>query len=487
MIYKLKITAGDIVKKIVILCFFIVILPINAESISREQNQEIQTLLDDACRISKTPGVAVTVTESKEEFFFTSGYADREKNSLVDKETLFELASMSKAFTGLGILLLEEEGKLSLDDSIDKYLPELEFKFKGIPVDMKTLTVKNFLFHTSGLTNEDHGALFYFEKPDTSLAQTIDAFSTSELSFKPGERFQYGTMNYDILGRVIENVSHQEYSDFMTEKILIPLKLSGTYSDRQKAQSTEKLATGYHAYFGNTKPYNAPEFIGNRPAGYLISNSKDMARWLKIQMGVVQDIPDIFKKIVIKSHIANQSVPPVNKKSYSSGWFISEKANEIEHPGGNPNFVSRIKVSLDNQRAISVLANSNSMNVNLLNQIEDILNEKKTTKYKMSQLQVIDYLSTFLTLVALLLSILLSSLIFRKKYHQKNSMMKHHAKIKFYLSLFSSILLLIILISIGNDWLNFYLWQPISILTMVISSLFLTFLLTVYYHVPHEN
>lgn len=471
-------------KKLLFLFFLIFIVPINAESISVEQSHDIQTLLNEACRISKTPGVAVTVIENNEEYFFTSGYRNRDKKSLVGKETLFELASVSKAFTGLGILLLEEEGKLSLDDSIDTYLPELEFKFKGVPVDMKKLTVQNFLSHTSGLTNEDHGALFYIEEPDTSLAKTIDNFSTSELSFKPGERFQYGTMNYDILGRIIESVSHQEYSDFMDEKIVKPLKLLGTYTDRQKAQSAGELATGYRVYFGNTKPYDAPEIIGNKPAGYLISNSKDMARWMEIQMGVAQDIPDIFKKIVKKSHISNQSVPLVNNNSYASGWFISDGFNEIEHPGGNPNFVSRIKISLDNQTAISLLANSNSMNLNLLNQIENILNDNKTTKYKINELQVIDYLCTFLTMVALLLSIVLSSLIFRKKYHKKDNVMKR-TRIKFYLSLFSLILLLIILISIGNDWSNFYLWQPISILTMVISSIILTFLMSVYHHVPH--
>ncbi|MGX7024372.1 serine hydrolase domain-containing protein [Vagococcus hydrophili] len=473
-------------KKLILFCWMLLVLPISAQGVTEEQSQDIQKLLDEACRVSKTPGASVVVRENGETSYYYSGYADLNSKTEVNEQTLFELASVSKSFTGLAILLLEEEGKLSLNDAIIDYLPDLRFKLNGTEIDMKKVTIRHFLYHTSGLTNEDHGYKISEVEENKSLTQTLDHLSGSELSFEPGEKFQYGTMNYDVLGRVIEVVASQSYSDFMKTQMFNPLKFNETYSVRNEAQYTGELATGYKAYFAQVKPSDAPEIIGNRPAGYMISSSHDMNRWLMIQMNQVEDIPAIFKEIIRKSHQGDDSVAAFNQNRYAAGWFVSENGKEMNHPGGNPNFVSKVKISTKKNQGLSLLANSNTMNPNLLNQVEEILNGEKTSNYQKSTNQRLDNIGTFLTFGGLLASFYLIRLVSRKKYHLKQ--LSHtKSKVRFYLALISLFVLLVILMSIASDWATFSLWQPISLLTAVISGVIFTFLLVVYFHVPHKS
>ena len=123
---------------------------IQCYAMSDEQSTAIQSFLDEACRKSGTPGVSVSILYEGETFFFSSGYANREEKLPADENTLYELASVSKAFTGVGILLLEEQGLLSMNDPIDKYLPWLSFMYHGTPVGMSDITLNHFLHHTSG-------------------------------------------------------------------------------------------------------------------------------------------------------------------------------------------------------------------------------------------------------------------------------------------------------------------------------------------------
>lgn len=80
-------------------------------------------------------------------------------------------------------------------------------------------------------------------------------------------------------------------------------------------------------------PFKAPDYAGNKPAGYIISNTKDMARWLGIQMGIVQDIPEIFHTVIEKSHRGDMSVSAVNGMYYAAGWSVNAEQTIIEHTG----------------------------------------------------------------------------------------------------------------------------------------------------------
>ncbi|WP_312432627.1 serine hydrolase domain-containing protein, partial [Lacrimispora sp.] len=278
-------------------------------ALSDAKSAAIQSLLDDSCRISGVPGMSISILADDEVFYFSSGYADREKGLTASENTLYELASVSKAFTGMGILLLEEQGRLSMTDSVQNYLPWFALKYQGKPVDMQSLTLNNFLHHTSGLTNGRHTQNIPQGNTPDLLQKTVENLVDAELAFPPGEQYNYGTINYDVLGLVIETVSGQSYEDFMREQVFQPLGLHQTYVYKEDARATGQLAQGYRSSFFMTTPYNAPDYSGNKPAGYIISCTKDMARWMGIQMGIVQDIPEIFHTVIEKSHQGDMSVP----------------------------------------------------------------------------------------------------------------------------------------------------------------------------------
>lgn len=218
-------------------------------ALSDSKSVAIQALLDDACRTSGVPGMSISILADGEVFYFSSGYADREKGLSASENTLYELASVSKAFTGMGILLLEEQGLLSMTDPIQKYLPWFTLKYQGKPVDMQKLTLNNFLYHTSGLTNIRHIQNIPQGNTPDMLQKTVETLVDAELAFSPGEQYNYGTVNYDVLGLVIEIVSRQSYEDFMKEQVFLPLGLHQTYVYKEDAQATGQLAQGYRSSF----------------------------------------------------------------------------------------------------------------------------------------------------------------------------------------------------------------------------------------------
>ena len=110
-------------------------------------DNSIQSLVDEACLLSGGPGISVGIIKDDYPFYYNCGYSDVDEQIMASPETLYELASVSKSFTASGILKLEEQGMLNMTDSIQEYLPNL---------NMGSLTLNHFLYHTIGIKNEDH-------------------------------------------------------------------------------------------------------------------------------------------------------------------------------------------------------------------------------------------------------------------------------------------------------------------------------------------
>ncbi|WP_024296404.1 serine hydrolase domain-containing protein [Lacrimispora indolis] len=454
-------------------------------ALSDPQSAAIQALLDDACRISGVPGMSISILADDEVFYFSSGYADREKGLTAGENTLYELASVSKAFTGMGILLLEEQGLLSMTDSVQKYLPWFTLKYQGKPVDMQSLTLNNFLHHTSGLTNGRHTQNIPQGNTPDLLQKTVEMLADAELAFPPGKQYNYGTVNYDVLGLVIEIVSGQSYEDFMREQVFQPLSLHQTYVYKDDALATRQVAQGYRSSFFMTTPYNAPEYAGNKPAGYLISCTKDMARWMGIQMGIVQDIPEIFHTVIEKSHQGDMSVPAVNKMYYAAGWSVNADQTIIEHPGGNPNFRTEVVIMQGEQTAVCLLTNGANTNTNLVLKIKEILDGNLTQSYVISGTQLLDIILSSATIIFCLLAVLFFLLGLRRRKMNERQPMTIKRIIITVILLIAAIALFIVCCAL--DWSTILIWQTYSILTALISSALLTasiawFIYTYQYH-----
>ncbi len=473
-------------KKIIVFVFTLFILlsgfPTPSYSLSDSKSAAIQALLDDARHISGVPGMSISILADDEVHYFSSGLADRENGLPASENTLYELASVSKAFTGIGILLLEEQGLLSMTDPVQKYLPWFTVKYQGKLVDTQSLTLNNFLNHTSGLTNIRHTQNIPQGNTPDMLQKTVEMLVDAELEFPPGEQYNYGTVNYDVLGLVIEIVSRQSYEDFMMEQVFQPLGLHQTYVYKEDAQATGQLAQGYRSSFFMTTPFKAPDYAGNKPAGYIISNTQDMARWMGIQIGVVQNIPEIFHRVIKKSHKGDTSVSSVNDMYYAAGWSVNADKTIIEHTGGNPNFRTHVVIQLNERRAICLLSNGANTNINLVLKVKDILDGNLTQSYEISGTQLLDILLSSITIILCLLAVLLFLLgLRRRKTSERHPMTKKRTIV--------TVILLIATIALGIlclvfDWSTILIWQTYSVLTALISLVLLTASITwfVYTH-----
>jgi len=448
-------------------------------AMSETQSEAIQSFLNEACRKSGAPGMSVSILYEGEAHFFSSGYADREKKLSASEDTLYELASVSKAFTGVGILLLEEQGLLSMNDSIDKYLPWLTLRYQDNPIDMSKVTLNNFLHHSSGLTNGKHFVNIPEGNTPDMLQKTIESLVDTELAFFPGERYEYGSINYDVLGLVIEVVSGQRYEDFMQEQVFEPLGLRNTYLYADQARSTGQMAQGYRTSFFLTTPYNAPDYGGNKAAGYVITSARDMARWMGIQMGMVKDIPEIFRTVIAKSHKGDTLVQAGNGFSYAAGWYVNADRTFINHAGGNPAFSTNVCLFPKEQTAICFLSNNANTNVvELVKNIKDILDGNLTQSYKISNNQLQDINFSVATIIIFLLSVMF---FIWGLYGKKASKHKPLTKKK----IIVTIVWLTITVAIcvmcwifpvfaGINWSYLFVWQTYSILTACISLFLLS-------------
>ena len=392
---------------IVAFILFVGVINVPCYALPDGQSSAIQSFLDEACHKTGIPGMALSVRVGEDVQYFSVGYADREKALRVNEDTLFQLASVSKAFTAFGILLLEERELLSMDDPIQKYLPWFTLQYKGIPVDMNSLTLNDFLHHTSGLTNSKHTGMLTINERADALSETVRAYINTNLAFSPGEKFEYGTMNYSVLGLVIAELSGQSYEDFMKTQVLEPLGLHETYMYEDEANSTGRLARGYVNSFLRVFPIESPRYDGDKPGGYIISCARDMARWTDIHLGLADDIPDVYRAVAEKSHNADTSVMATDGQYYAGGWIVDTEGKYIGHSGDSPNFSSDVRMYPQEHISIILLTNGNQANnQSITESIKSIIDGGSNQRHAIGIRLILDRIGVVMTIAGLLFAFL---------------------------------------------------------------------------------
>lgn len=336
-----------------------------SNSLTKDETIKIESWIEKNVKDGKIPGASVVIVKGDKTIYTKGfGYADIATKKPVTGETLFELGSTSKAFTALGILKLQKEGYVDLDTPVTKYLPWFHMKFIGEHRGAKLnsyvdITIRQLLYHTSGIPFKSIGDIPIDEGKD-ALLKTVKTLVGKELDSYPGSKFEYATINYDILGLVIQNVSGESFEQYMKKNILTPLGLKNTYISRNEVPKAN-IASGYKLQFLKPIEYNAPIYRGNAPAGYFISNSTDIANWIKLQLGIKS--PDSFyKELINVSHIPDRTVAPNSDgSSYALGWSVfQDGGGMIAHGGSNPNYSSYILFRANENLGVGVLTNLNS-------------------------------------------------------------------------------------------------------------------------------
>lgn len=325
-------------------------------SIGSTTTNDIDTYIEDMMDKSKIPGMSVVIVQGEETVYQKGfGYADTENDVPVLPETLFELGSTSKAFTALSLIQLEDQGLVNLEDSVTNYLPWFNTTYKGKPADIR---VKHLLHHTSGIPFHSIRDIPVADD-ELALERTVRTQIGQKLNHEPGEKYEYATINYDVLALIIQQVSGMSYEAYVEQNVLAPLKLEQTYMFREDAARGD-MAVGYKLSMLRPAAYDAPMYRGNTPAGYIISNAVDIAKWLKIQMGTVEARD--FERWLARSHEPDRSVAPSSDgSSYAAGWSVyQDGTGMLAHAGGNPNYSSYFVIRPTDGYGVAVLANMNS-------------------------------------------------------------------------------------------------------------------------------
>lgn len=302
--------------------------------------------------VADKPGAAVIVIKDGRTVFRKAvGMADMEMGVPLQPDMVFRLGSITKQFTAASILILAEEGKLSLQDRIEKHLP-------GYPTQGHVITVEHLLTHTSGIQSYTGIPGWMTSKilAPMTVTELVDGFKKEPMQFAPGERWVYNNSAFVLLGAIIEKVSGKTYETFVNERIFAPLGMSSSYYG-----STEpiipKRVPGYTEDGGKVR--NAGYLSMTQPyaAGSLSSTVDDLAKW---------DAALYTEKILKKASLEKAWTPFVLKSGertkYGYGWGLGtlRGRRSIEHGGGIFGF-STYALRLPEERVyVAVLCNSDS-------------------------------------------------------------------------------------------------------------------------------
>lgn len=293
------------------------------------------------------PGVSVVVIKDgkviKSEGY---GLANVELNVPARPDTVYKIGSVSKQFIATGILLLVQDGKISLDDNISKFL-------EGTPETWKPITIRHLLTHTSGIVREAPGFDPLKIQNDADVIKT--AYSLP-LRFTPGEKYEYCNVGYFTLAEIISKVSGKSWPDFLHERVFAPLGMNSTRTTNM-TEMVPNRANGYTWREG--KLQNASIYFAVRPSGAFLSTVLDLAKWDEaLESG------KILKQATIEQAWTPLKLNGGKTHPYGFGWDLTPIAGHklVNHGGSLPGFRAQLARFVDDKVTVIVLTNSDNAN-----------------------------------------------------------------------------------------------------------------------------
>jgi len=291
------------------------------------------------------PGVSLAIVQNATLVYAKGyGYSNLEHQVPVKPETIFQSGSVGKQFTATAVMMLVEEGKVSLDEKISKYLGE-------IPEAWQNITVRHLLTHTSGLTDYPDDFDFRRDYTEEELLKRAQAIKPD---FKPGEKWQYSNLGYLTLGILIHKVTGQFYGDFLQERVFKPLGMTTTRIISE-ADIIPNRAAGYHLVKDELKNQNwVSPSLNTTADGALYFTVLDMAKWDAALYG---------ERLVKKTSLQQMWTPVrLNNNTtydYGFGWGFAQINGHriIEHGGAWQGFTSYIGRYVDDKVTVIVLDN----------------------------------------------------------------------------------------------------------------------------------
>ncbi|MBU2928525.1 serine hydrolase [Winogradskyella psychrotolerans] len=291
---------------------------------SQNLEKSINTYISDQYT-ADTPGISILVAKDGKIIYMNGfGMSNLELSVKTNPKHVFEIGSITKQFTAVAILMLEEQGKLKITDDITKYIADY-------PTYGKTITIHNLLNHTSGIKSyTDVPSFISLARTDMTPTELIDTFKNLPMDFDPDTEFRYNNSGYILLGHIIEVVSGQSYADFIKTHIFDKIDMKNSYYGSMlelipnRASGYSETASGFRNadYLSLTLPY---------AAGSIMSTTEDLLKW---QNALSANI--LIKKTSLDKAVNGSKLASGETISYGYGFTKGtiNGSKTIEHSGG---------------------------------------------------------------------------------------------------------------------------------------------------------
>lgn len=338
-----------------------------------EKGKALAALFKSKAKEGRFNGCVLVAQQGQIIYQYAHGYSNAKKKDTLTMNSAFQLASTSKTLTAAAILLLKDEGKLKLSDTLQNYFP-------GFPY--RNITIHDLLTHRSGLGN-----YLYFGEPycdEKNCYKGIVLNNASLLTmmmnekpstyFAPARKFAYCNTNYALLALIIEKVSGMSYSDFMDQRIFKPLGMKNTWVHNIQKDAMHKNKTVGHTGFGKIEEEEyADEVLGDKG---IYSTAGDLLLWDQALYS-----EKLLKQNTIAEAFTGYSNEHKGKRNYGYGWRIVEngKNKAIYHNGWWHGYNSLFFRRPSDKTTIIILSNRDNRSIYQIQEILEILNPSLTS------------------------------------------------------------------------------------------------------------
>lgn len=289
------------------------------------------------------PGLSIAVVK-EDRLLKAAGYglANVEAGTPATPETVYKVASLSKQFLASAVLLLVQEGKISLDDTVGGYLI-------GCPESWRNITVRHLLTHTSGIVRDPPD---YHPYREQEPGEVIESTYPTPLVFQPGEKWLYSNVGYYVLAEIISKAAGKPWSEFISERLFTPAGMTCTRTTTA-SEIVLYRASGYEQTDGGIA--NAENWIAVRPSGAFLSTVLDLAKW-DAYLDLHNPLsPSNWKQMRTPVVLSNGKTA-----DYGFGWYVDSflGRSRMHHDGQYPGFRSDYERFEDDRLTVIVLSNS---------------------------------------------------------------------------------------------------------------------------------
>ena len=328
----------------------------------------MQIWLDAQRDYMEIPGISVAVVNDQDLVWSAGfGYADRERQVRATPATLYSICSISKLFTGIGLMQLRDAGKVRLDDPVTRHLDW--FKIKRTDSLAPEITLSGILTHSAGLPRES--AHPYWTGPEFAFPtrqEIMERIAEQETLYPADQYFQYSNLGITLAGEVVSAVSGQAYEQYVQRNILEPLGLRNTFPEMPEQYRGGRLATGYSAINrqGTRTPVAFFSARGIAPAAGYASSVEDLARFASWQFQVLggKGGEQVLKRNTLREMQRVHWVDPDFETMWGLGFAVWRNGEKrlVGHGGSCPGFRSHLLIDPAEKIATVVMINAQGVN-----------------------------------------------------------------------------------------------------------------------------